>query len=213
MGLFYRDGIGTSVNKALAAQCFERAAANGHKVLLADMYADGNGIAADYQKAKDLYNEAITSDNEDYDAVAKLAALYLTKLNDPERGFALLPEAASHGSTEAKLLFGICYHDGRGTAKDNSQALFWWRGAAAEGSELAQSFIQDLEAEQNESSQSRSGGCYIATAVYGSYDCPEVWTLRRFRDYKLTATWHGRLFIRAYYAVSPTVVKLFGKTE
>src|SRR5699024_12626084 len=23
-----------------------------------------------------------------------------------------------------------------------------------------------------------SGGCYVATAVYGSYDCPEVWTLR-----------------------------------
>ena len=28
-----------------------------------------------------------------------------------------------------------------------------------------------------------NGACYVATAVYGSYDCPEVWTLRRFRDY------------------------------
>ncbi|AZA83149.1 hypothetical protein C1637_19580 [Chryseobacterium lactis] len=26
------------------------------------------------------------------------------------------------------------------------------------------------------------GACYIATAVYGSYDCSEVWILRRFRD-------------------------------
>ena len=33
-----------------------------------------------------------------------------------------------------------------------------------------------------------SGGCYVATAVYGSYDCPEVWTLRRYRDYTLAAT-------------------------
>ncbi len=24
----------------------------------------------------------------------------------------------------------------------------------------------------------RSGGCYVATTVYGSYDCPQVWTLR-----------------------------------
>ena len=27
-------------------------------------------------------------------------------------------------------------------------------------------------------------GCYIATCVYGSYDCPQVLTLRRFRDYE-----------------------------
>lgn len=62
-------------------------------------------------------------------------------------------------------------------------------------------------------SERSSGGCYVATAVYGSYDCPEVWTLRRYRDYKLSETWYGRLFIKCYYAVSPTVVKLFGKTE
>ena len=59
-------------------------------------------------------------------------------------------------------------------------------------------------------SSSSSGGCYVATSVYGSYDCPEVWTLRRFRDNVLAETWYGRLFIRAYYAVSPTAVKLFG---
>ena len=57
------------------------------------------------------------------------------------------------------------------------------------------------------------GGCYVATAVYGSYDCPEVWTLRRFRDQVLAKTWYGRLFIRLYYAVSPTCVKLFGECE
>ncbi len=60
---------------------------------------------------------------------------------------------------------------------------------------------------------SSSGGCYVATAVYGSYDCPEVWTLRRYRDNHLAESWYGRLFIHTYYAVSPTVVKYFGKTE
>lgn len=57
-----------------------------------------------------------------------------------------------------------------------------------------------------------SGGCYIATAVYGSYDCPEVWTLRRFRDYSLARSLQGRLFIGLYYAFSPMLVKLFGST-
>lgn len=55
-----------------------------------------------------------------------------------------------------------------------------------------------------------SDGCYVATCVYGSYDCPEVWTLRRFRDYVLKKSLLGRLFIKNYYAVSPTIVKLFG---
>lgn len=58
-----------------------------------------------------------------------------------------------------------------------------------------------------------SGGCYIATAVYGSYDCPEVWTLRRFRDEKLLTTIYGRLFVKTYYALSPTMVKTFGDTN
>ena len=30
----------------------------------------------------------------------------------------------------------------------------------------------------------KNNGCYVATCVYGSYDCPEVWVLRRFRDNK-----------------------------
>ena len=53
----------------------------------------------------------------------------------------------------------------------------------------------------------------MATSVYGSYDCPEVWTLRRFRDEVLAETWYGRLFIKLYYTVSPTVVKCFGNNE
>ncbi|MBO4781941.1 MAG: hypothetical protein J5522_06050, partial [Lachnospiraceae bacterium] len=58
-----------------------------------------------------------------------------------------------------------------------------------------------------------SKGCYIATCVYGSYDCPEVWTLRRFRDYDLSQTRYGRMFVTVYYAVSPTIVHIFGKSK
>lgn len=55
-------------------------------------------------------------------------------------------------------------------------------------------------------------GCYVATSIYGSYDCPQVWTLRRFRDDTLDASWFGRCFIKTYYAISPTLVKWFGKS-
>ena len=59
----------------------------------------------------------------------------------------------------------------------------------------------------------KKSGCYVATAVYGSYDCPQVWTLRRFRDNTLAESWYGRAFIRTYYAVSPTLVRWFGETK
>lgn len=60
---------------------------------------------------------------------------------------------------------------------------------------------------------SNSGACYIATCVYGSYDCPQVWTLRRFRDNTLKRSWYGRIFVKFYYKVSPGMVKIFGHSE
>ncbi|MCF0258700.1 MAG: hypothetical protein HUJ54_02455 [Erysipelotrichaceae bacterium] len=69
------------------------------------------------------------------------------------------------------------------------------------------------ELSQPNTQSEQTGGCYVATAVYGSYDCPEVWTLRRYRDYILAETWYGRAFIRTYYAISPTLVKWFGHTN
>jgi len=56
-------------------------------------------------------------------------------------------------------------------------------------------------------------GCYVATCVYGSYDCPEVMTLRRYRDTILANTVAGRLFIQVYYSISPKIVRLFGKQK
>ncbi len=59
----------------------------------------------------------------------------------------------------------------------------------------------------------RRNGCYIATYVYGSYDCPQVWTLRRFRDERLKRNRIGCAFIRLYYAVSPKLVRWLGKND
>ena len=76
--------------------------------------------------------------------------------------------------------------------------------------------VQESPAAQTPTStaaQSNTGGCYVATCVYGSYDCPQVWTLRRYRDDTLGSTWYGRLLIRTYYAISPTLVRWFGKTN
>ena len=63
-----------------------------------------------------------------------------------------------------------------------------------------------------------SDGCYIATAVYGTYDCPELWVLRRFRDYGLRKSiigtaLIGTAFVQFYYAVSPRLVRRFRNAE
>ena len=59
----------------------------------------------------------------------------------------------------------------------------------------------------------KKNGCYIATCVYGSYNCPPVWGFRRYRDKVLSGSWYGRLFIHIYYAISPAFVKIFGKRQ
>ena len=67
---------------------------------------------------------------------------------------------------------------------------------------------EDKASEVNDDgvNKNNNSGCYIATCVYGSYDCPQVWTLRRFRDYTLDETWYGRLFIKCYYVISPRLL-------
>ncbi len=67
--------------------------------------------------------------------------------------------------------------------------------------------------EDSDDEDTDSEGCYIATCVYGSYDCPQVWTLRRYRDFTLYETWCGRVFVYIYYAISPWLVKWFGDTQ
>ena len=59
-----------------------------------------------------------------------------------------------------------------------------------------------------EAQQKPTGGCYIATLAYGSYDDPQVLKLRNFRDEVLSKNIAGRVFIRAYYLVSPHMVKV-----
>ena len=61
--------------------------------------------------------------------------------------------------------------------------------------------------------KSSGGGCYIATAVYNSYDAPEVLCLRRFRDEVLATSVLGRLFITLYYRLSPPAAERLKRTR
>jgi TPR repeat protein len=70
--------------------------------------------------------------------------------------------------------------NGEGVAQDWSKAAHWFAAAAAQGDAAAQhnlavcnEHIQGkAQAPAPVASSGKSGGCYVATAVYGSYDCP-----------------------------------------
>jgi hypothetical protein len=56
------------------------------------------------------------------------------------------------------------------------------------------------------------GGCFIATAAYGSTLAPELVAFRRFRDEVLLASRAGRLVVRWYYRLSPPLASLISRS-
>jgi len=57
------------------------------------------------------------------------------------------------------------------------------------------------------------GGCFIATAAFGSAMAPEVALLREFRDSCLLTNGPGRAFVDFYYRVSPPVADFISGSE
>jgi TPR repeat protein len=168
-------------------------------------YRDGMGTSVNPQQQFYWFQQA--ANNGNVESKHDLGLCYLNgtgTAEDYNKAFSLFEQSASGGFPEAKSSLGACYFNGIGVAVNKEKAMQLWRDAASQGSSSASENLRRF---------SKKGGCYVATCVYGSYDCPEVWTLRRFRDNTLAKSWFGRRFIEIYYAVSPKVVFLLGNKK
>lgn len=222
IGELYENGVYFQQNNIQAIAFYSMAASNGcvdGKMSLAILYSHV-GNQNEKIEAETIFKEIINSKYSYEHKRAKrcLAALYEeTKKIDEciELCQQLFNEYNDH---VASGLMASVYYEHK---KDYDKAIYWykktyeitndikWKELADELEQLRNTHLQ----ENNKSENSSSGGCYVATAVYGSYDCPQVWTLRRFRDNTLDLTWYGKLFIWLYYSISPTIVKYFGNTK
>lgn len=162
----------------------------------------------DYETAKEYYNRIL-----DIDANHEIAKTKVFSLSKPYIGNVAI-DARKLATIEENIRKG-----------ERISAVKMARELGGLGLADAAHFVDNFDTidktiPQSYSSQTglrnvtnSSSGCYVATCVYGTYDCPEVWTLRRFRDNILAETWYGRAFISTYYAISPTLVKWFDNTK
>lgn len=67
-------------------------------------------------------------------------------------------------------------------------------------------FFYDLEGR-------RGGGCFIATAAFGTPLASQINVLRRFRDSYLNRKSWGKGLVSMYYTLSPPVAKILEKSE
>ena len=105
------------------------------------------------------------------------------------RSLELFPDNPIYLNTKALLL-----SDGQGNKADAKVLL-----------ERAASIApRDINIQNNLKAVS-GGGCFIATAAFGTPFSEELNVLRDWRDQSLNQSSYGRLFIQAYYATSPRI--------
>lgn len=181
-----------------------------------DLLIDGKEfLSQDYQKCvfyaeKYIINKDVCRLHWDMDVKAMLGHCYIyglgvkQNLNKAEE---YLNEALSYDENNllvVKAMIWLYIKRGETNPSDQNKekCIYWLRKAADLGDEDAKNGLKSMQS---------SNGCYIATCIYGSYDCPQVWVLRRFRDFFLRRFTLGEFFIKYYYRISPMIVDIFGE--
>lgn len=153
---------------------------------------DGTGTGVNRTAAEEYLRAAACSNHPQ--AQFELAGILWDKDDDGfQEAMHWLCCAHLNGVEKATELLNVAVQNGNETAVRANIAYIQANGV--------------IPRKQASSPQPDGGGCYIATAVYGSYDAPDVLVLRSFRDQVLRKHWLGRCFIKAYYFLSPPIAE------
>jgi tetratricopeptide (TPR) repeat protein len=170
----------------------------------AEAYFDRGTIYAkerdDYDRAIADFNEVIRLNPNHALAYHNRGLSYSIKMGDMDKAIADFSEAI-----RLKPNYAVAYHSRSMAYRekgDVDRAIADCKEAIRLDPDNATKYREVLNMMKKS-----SGDCYIATAVYGSYDAPRVLTLRRFRDEVLASSSIGRWLIRAYYRVSPAIAE------
>jgi hypothetical protein len=138
----------------------------------------------------------------------------------------LLQHGAKYGEEDLKIIVRLdmqklfCKYINNATEEAKASPIFnnisFYDSSIYKEAEVGfNDFIKKVENNQkikeNKTINNDGGACYIATAVYGDYNCPQVMVLRSFRDNYLLNYKFGKVFVDYYYQHSPNLVRKFNK--
>ena len=155
----YYEGIRIEADFSLALKWAE---ASGNlvkaKYRLAALYAEGKGVAASPEKAKQMFTAlkpellqlAEKGDADAQNKVAKLFFIGITAKPDPAEGIIWMRKSADQGWPKSQVELAQVYfngHQGAGVQRDLNSAIGWFRKAADQGNPVAYLALAAMNAE------------------------------------------------------------------
>lgn len=107
-----------------------------------------------------------------------------------------------HSNSGSKYIIRYFFEDVAGVDEESEYRL------ATFHVDLLEQYSATVKAQSNSNK-----GCFIATACFGNFDAKEVILFRKYRDEVLIKHNVGKLLIRIYYWVGPSLAKSISKSE
>ena len=223
IGYLYYNGNGVKQDYKEAMKWYRKAAAQGNasaQNMIGYMYDHGQGVEQDYEEAMKWYRKAAAQGNASAQNNIGFSYQYGQGVTvDYQEAMKWYKKAAAKGDDAAQNSIGNLYYNGHGVKQDYEEAMKWYQKAIEQGYDDAKENLARVRKKisQSGTSQKKSSGCFITTAVCQCFDksddCYELTMFRRFRDDWLVKQPDGKALIAEYYATAPAIVSCIDGRE